>query len=508
MEFLDFTPIIAAILTFMLALLLILNRQFNRLNVAFILLLANESLSSLSGYFTNTADPVQFNIFIHISYVLNGLSFFTILYFVIVLSGYRNKLHKRVIGIRVKDFFLTAIIWLIVTEIFLNFTNVLVKDITYSESTGFVIQWSYWMFIPQAFSIISIVFIFSMMINALRRAKPGSRRSFLKLNIIGTMILFGAGPIIGILLPTLGIKTDLLVEYGTLISSLIYFYAMTKYQYDTINDLNVSLERKVEERTRHLRETQARLVQSEKMAALSKLVAGIAHELNTPIGAMNSAHDTLKRAATKIEKVLVDNENKQISSSIDAIKSTSDVVIDGSKRVSNIVNRMKSFSQLDEADLQTVDIHAGIQNTIAVFTPELHDFITIHEEFSDLDPLTCYPARLNQLILFLLDNANHAIVKDGEIRISTTKKNNHVEICLKDTGIGIPEENMEKIFDPGFTTWGVGIGVGLGLSIAYQIVKEHHGELKVESSPGNGTSVTIKIPIDLHQKLADKKEKP
>ncbi len=260
-----------------------------------------------------------------------------------------------------------------------------------------------------------------------------------------------------------------------------------------------------------LRETQARLVQSEKMASLGSLVAGIAHEINTPIGAVSSMYDTLSRTLEKLKDIIKLKFLKeykqlpQLKSVFKVIDDSNKVIRSGTERVINIVKRLKSFARLDEAELKTVDIHEGLEDTLALIHHELKHNIRVIKYFGDIAPIACFPGQLNQVFLNLLINSKQAIKEKGTIRITTFEKNKKVHIVFKDSGIGISKTNLRKVFDPGFTTKGRGVGAGLGLSICYQIIQDHRGEIKVESELGKGTTFTIALPADLEEILEQEK---
>jgi len=260
-----------------------------------------------------------------------------------------------------------------------------------------------------------------------------------------------------------------------------------------------------------LRETQAQLVQSEKMASLGSLVAGIAHEINTPIGAVSSMYDTLSRSLEKLDEIIKSKfpaDFKQLPrvKSIFKILDDSNLVIrSGTERVVDIVRRLKSFARLDEAELKTVDIHEGLEDTLILIHHELKHNIRIIKKFGDIPLIACFPGQLNQVFLNLLINSKQSIKDKGTIRITTFAKNKKVHIAFQDNGIGISKANISKVFDPGFTTKGRGVGAGLGLSICYQIIQDHRGRIKVESEPGKGTTFTIVLPTDLEEILEKEK---
>ncbi len=252
-----------------------------------------------------------------------------------------------------------------------------------------------------------------------------------------------------------------------------------------------------------LQQTQSQLVQSEKMASLGLLVAGIAHEINTPVGAINSMHDTLKRAITKIKKVWEKQSasDKSLSNYFRIIEDANRVIDTATERVIGIIKRLRSFARLDEAELKVANIHEGIEDTLTLIYHEIKHNITLVKNYGDIPPVSCYPGRLNQVFLNLLINAKQAINGAGTITITTGMKKNHIFIQFRDSGVGIPHEKVKQIFDPGFTTKGVGVGTGLGLSICYQIIEDHRGKIEVESEVGKGTTFTISLPMNLDELL-------
>lgn len=282
-----------------------------------------------------------------------------------------------------------------------------------------------------------------------------------------------------------------------------------KEQLEKAKELEIAY-KELETATIKIKETQTQLIQSEKMASLGQLVAGVAHEINNPLGALKSIHETQMKAYTRLKEHL--NKIEQISESDRAeiekysriISEANKVISNGSDRVSEIVRRLRSFARLDEAELQRVDINECIEDTLSLIHHEIKYDVVVNKSCGDIPDIACYPGQLNQVLLNLLINAKHAIDdvdRKGEIHISTSFIENRVLIIIEDNGKGIPKENLPKIFDPGFTTKGVGVGTGLGLSICYQIIKEHHGDIKVESKVGSGTMFVIDLPSNLEEIL-------
>lgn len=265
---------------------------------------------------------------------------------------------------------------------------------------------------------------------------------------------------------------------------------------EQLEDANTELELMNKE----LVQTQTQLVQSEKMASLGLLTAGVAHEINTPVGAIYSTQDTLGKAVDKLHSILKEElgesylERQKLMATLKAIESVRDVIKSGGERVATIVKRMKSFARLDEAELKRTDIHEGLDDTLTMLAHELRSNIEVKKEYGDLKPFRCYPGQLNQVFLNILMNGIQAMPDGGTLSIKTWIEGDTAFVALGDTGKGIPSSNLPKIFDPGFTTKGVGIGSGLGLSICYNIIKNHDGKIEVTSEPDKGTTFTIRLP--------------
>jgi len=275
------------------------------------------------------------------------------------------------------------------------------------------------------------------------------------------------------------------------------------------------------------KEIQLQILQSEKMASIGQLAAGVAHEINNPTGFVSSNLKTLSDYQNDITKLIqqyrklitdlrdiiakgdfhssIIKQVEQISALeteidvdfiLDDIKDLIKDCKEGTERIKKIVLDLKDFAHPGEDKIQTTDINKGIESTLNVVWNELKYKAAVAKDYGDLPRVQCYPQQLNQVFMNILVNAAQAIKKRGEIRVSTRSDNGYVEIKISDTGSGIPKENLPKIFDPFFTTKKVGKGTGLGLNVAYNIIKKHKGTIDVESELGKGTAFTIRIPVD------------
>ncbi|HEY2381676.1 MAG TPA: ATP-binding protein [Terriglobia bacterium] len=238
----------------------------------------------------------------------------------------------------------------------------------------------------------------------------------------------------------------------------------------------------------------AQLMQAEKMAALGLLVAGVAHEINTPMGAIHSNNDIMNRAVGRIRTALGPSPEREVGRLLDILEQVCKNNEAATERIMHIVRSLKNFARLDEAERKSVNIHEGIESTLALMQHQLKGRIRIERDFAELPEIECHPNQLNQVFMNILVNAAQAIPQRGTIRIRTWTENDQVKIAIGDSGVGISDENLPKIFDPGFTTKGVGIGTGLGLSICYKIVQDHAGTIDVDSSK-SGTTFTIALPL-------------
>lgn len=276
------------------------------------------------------------------------------------------------------------------------------------------------------------------------------------------------------------------------------------------------LEQKVAERTQdlnhknhelestlnELQKMQHQLIMQEKMASLGNLVAGVAHEVNNPIGAVKSSAHVLTRCIEKIRDALTHGKSleeikndSEFQKTLSMLQENNKVINTAGERVSEIVLSLKNFARLDEAEFQLVDIHEGIDTTLTLVEHELKNRIEVIKEYGNIPKIHCYPNQLNQVFMNMLINAAHAIKDGGTIKIKTYLKDSFVYVEVSDSGRGISKKNLNKIFDPGFTTKSMGVGTGLGLSISYNIIQKHNGEIKVESEEGKGTTFTIMLPV-------------
>jgi PAS domain S-box-containing protein len=279
-------------------------------------------------------------------------------------------------------------------------------------------------------------------------------------------------------------------------------------------NLQLALE-ELERAYKELKATQAQILQQEKMASIGQLAAGVAHEINNPMAFISSNLGTLDKYVHRLTGFIQTQseviESLKAADAIEGLKRkqkelkldyiTEDInqliteSLDGSERVQKIVQGLKSFARVDEAEYKYADINECIESTINIVWNELKYKATLKKDYGNLPLTKCYPQQMNQVFMNLLINAGHAIEKQGEITIKTWNEDGSIWVAISDTGHGIPKESLNRIFEPFFTTKEVGKGTGLGLSITYEIVQKHHGEITAESEVGKGTTFTVRIPI-------------
>jgi len=333
-------------------------------------------------------------------------------------------------------------------------------------------------------------------------------------------------------------RAGLLLSVCTVLLLIGAGYAMFRLQasYRELNrsnrdleNVNNSLEERVSERTQELstayedlKESQVQLVQAEKMSSLGELVAGISHEINTPlwylisnssvlqerwqtvgefcgiaenmiegVKSQKDVKEAISRGLTNMQRILKDG----LRDDIDEAKDLTQDSIEGLEELTELAQSLKDFSRLDRSRYGEFNVNDGLDKTLLIAKNRLKNKVTVHKHYGDVPTVHCSPSQINQIFLNLLTNAADAIEETGDIVIRTVTEDDTVRISFADTGMGISADVMSKIRDPFFTTKEVGKGTGLGLSIVEQIITSHGGELHIESEAGKGTTVTVVVPV-------------
>ncbi len=280
-------------------------------------------------------------------------------------------------------------------------------------------------------------------------------------------------------------------------------------------DLAENLDRKVQERTEELKKAYTRLIQQEKMASIGQLAAGLAHEINNPMGFIMSNLSTLQRyierlrefintqaeaiRKTSLTELISSIEEKRKVLKIDYLLQDSIELIrdslEGSERVKKIVSDLKGFSHIDDAKISIIDINKEIDRTLNVLIHEIPDDAEIVKEYNDLPGFRCNPASICQAFLNIILNALQARQQGLKLKISTYYKDGMIHVIFSDNGPGIPEDIRERIFEPFFTTKEIGKGTGLGLTVVYDVITSYGGGIDIESKTGEGTTVKLTLPV-------------
>lgn len=263
-----------------------------------------------------------------------------------------------------------------------------------------------------------------------------------------------------------------------------------------------------------LKSTQAQLLQSEKMRALGQMVAGVAHEINNPLGfarnnmvfleeklpVLKSLFDEYDRIKSTInpdqlERINAAEQKAGIFYLWDDLGDGIHESLDGIHRIQEIVSSLRNFSRLDEAENKQADINEGLRNTILLVRPLCKDQIIVHESYGEIPKILCHPGELNQVFLNLLTNSIQAIEGQGSISINTNLIGDAIMVEIQDSGMGMDKQTLSKLGEPFFTTKPVGTGVGLGLAVSFGIIQRHNGKISFQSTSGAGTSVFIELPL-------------
>ena len=256
----------------------------------------------------------------------------------------------------------------------------------------------------------------------------------------------------------------------------------------------------LQEANRKLKETQAQLIQNEKMASLGQLVAGIAHEINNPLAFVVNNLFVVESGMSSLVPEIEPHLSGGRLNKLRKIQTCLEEMREGLNRVKELVLDLRTFSRLDEGEFKTVDVADTVDSVLLLLKHRMNNRIEVEKHYGPERMLYCFAGRLNQVLMNLIANAVDAIAGEGKIVIATSHTAEVFLISIRDTGGGIPEAIRSKIFDPFFTTKPVGQGTGLGLAISYGIVQDHSGSIEVHSEEGAGTEFIVKIPRDLESK--------
>lgn len=434
--------------------------------------------------------------------------------FFFAFTGYDKMKDAKVYGIRCKLFKDVTLLFIFISLLLGQFTDLMLKI---PDEPEHIWDMGFGPLGQLMFPIFTLIFayLFTMAYKSYKAADNRSQKRFILLLSVGTLMWLLLGYSGAIVLPISSEDWQFVSYIGTAIMAIFFFVAIVNYQSDKVYELNLSLEQKVKDRTRALKQKnseleetlatlkqiQKQVIVQEKMATLGQLVGGLTHEMNTPISAIRSMNQTKTTAISKLESAILRGADhgkdiETINRPLRAIKNANRLIDQGAERLHEIIANLKNFARLDEAEIKTANINEGIESVLALIQHDLLLKINVIKNFEQIPSIVCDPRKLNQVFLNIIKNACQAIEGEGEITISTKQVNGFIEIEIKDTGRGIAPERLDTIFDPNFVTKDSKVRASLGLSICYQIVQEHHGRIEVESELGNGSVFTVILPTD------------
>ncbi len=500
---------VATILLYTLELVGWLFRTRERVNVAFALFTGAFGTDALINFlFLQFYDHPNADNWVGLAVFSGTAAIAGTIYFILVLTGYDKRMDARFYGLKLRYLLAVICTGISLIVIFSLSTDWIVTGIRL-ERTGLHVTYGEYSWLFSVLLAPLPLTVIALLSKAIRDAEDNVNKRFLHLNAIGLAVLIIAQPLFEVLLVHFDYTGQFLSYVGAAIGAIFFLIAIVRHQFDRIEELNLGLEQKVADRTRHLRDAQARLVQSEKTASLAHLVAGVAHEFNTPLGAVMSSVQTAKDGITRLDELIDDPDSEsnrdRARKTIKSIQTAGNVVETGADRISTMVNRLKSFAHLDEPELQTFDVHRGIDDSIEMLPRGWELRVTIERQYGDLPLIIGYPVLVNQVIFNSLTNAIESINDEGFIRLETKVENDHAVITIADNGSGIAEEHLERVYDPGFTTKGPGVGMGLGLAIAHNVMEQHQGEIEVHSLRGEGTTLVLRFPLNLTPEQLNRK---
>ena len=316
-----------------------------------------------------------------------------------------------------------------------------------------------------------------------------------------------------------------LIGYAAFLLALLAFVAWRLFRYyRQLNQTNAALEKSNLE----LKESQVHLVQAEKMSALGQMVAGIAHEINTPLAYVKGTFSVLKDQLHPIQSLATqsygftqalrapERDKSALNQQFQGVESTARNLIErgvvqemdtlvadglhGIEQISEIVLNLKNFSRLDREKVSNFSVEEGLDSTLLLARNLLKNAVEVRKDYHHVPPVSGSPSQINQVFLNIITNAEHAMPEHNELKLielrTSTEGGDTVRIDISDNGNGIPQDVLPKIFDPFFTTKPIGEGTGMGLSISYKIIQEHGGRIVVDSVPGKGTRFSIYLPIE------------
>jgi signal transduction histidine kinase len=498
--------LIAAILCFLLALIVFVGARRDRLNVAFVLFVAGMGVFSLDSWMTRQVETVeQYRTWFTIGLFSHVFVYGSLVYYVLVLTGFIDDMRHRVLGVSARVYVIACCVIFPVILVAFHVPGLVIEGFEDLGELGFDIISTPLIYVVVLVQLASIGWLFACLASAASAAAGGSpRRRFIRRNLFGLAVLYLTAIVFGIVLPALGHNwATILMELAQMVAAGMFYAAILRFQLDRYEALNLELEQKVKQRTRHLEQAQARLVQQEKLASLGDLAAGIVHEVNSPLGAaagavdlQGKALDRLTRAVEEAESLGALREDRGFQRARATLRQSQQTAEEAGRRIGALMQSLERFVHLDEATRKPTDLHEGLENTLTLLSRELGTRIEVERRYGELPPVPCSPGEINQVLMHLIRNAVAAIEGEGTITIRTAAEDGHAVVAIADTGAGISAERQARLFDFNFATSERRVKLGMGLVTCAQIVEHHGGEIEVQSAVGEGSTFTVRLPLD------------
>lgn len=498
----SFYPLVVAVFLFLLGFTSFHYGQRKKEQIVFIIYAGLSGFGSLTDFMYHFVGSDEAKIIWLKAGILSGFLMMSVsFFFILLLSGNLNRLDKKVFGIPFRWHLFLISSYLLSLFALIVFSNLVIfwPAVGLAGVNGKIIGPFYYLLMFEL--VLLTLLILFLLHDAIKTATSPAKRQVIFFSILSITLLY-----LAVTLLSFYPNQTILRLFSTFIplsTTFLFHLGIVRSQILEINALNSGLEVTVAERTQELREMQTQLVQTERLAASADLVAGIVHHIHSPLGAMISANNTLLRAAGKLKNALHEEipelieKSERLNSIFDLIeKLTQNNCINGGQ-IRNILKNLKSFTHLDEAQMQIVNLNDAIETTLLFLAHRFLGRVIVNKEYGKLDAIRCQPQLINQMFAYILLNAMQSIDESGEIKIITKMNDQHAMVQIADNGTGIPAEYLNQIFDAGFTSRKSPKHAGMGLALTQQIISKHKGHIKVESKPGEGTKVTIQLPKDL-----------